>query len=143
MLSEHRQAVANGRIGAFLASQRGLMTYYAAEGRAASATWLNADAGDPHPGSPMLVPRAVVAKDDELRTMACSATSDESGASSPIDIDGPSSSISHPHIEPNPDSPSKATRVIPVELVPAQCKSTDRGHSPDDESERLLSMLLF
>ncbi|CAE6522026.1 unnamed protein product [Rhizoctonia solani] len=133
MLSERRPPAVN-RISAFLESQRGLMSYYAAEGKSVAATWPKQSSGDSHPGSPMLVPRTAAAKDDGLRIMSGSAAPGTPVPSCPIDPD--KSSITS-FEKPRPANSSKSTRVVPVKSRTSQRKSIDRDQRSDDEPERL------
>ncbi|KAH7344586.1 hypothetical protein B0J17DRAFT_635980 [Rhizoctonia solani] len=134
MLSERRPPTANGRVTAFLESQRGLMSYYAAEGNSVAATWPKQSSGDSRSGSPMLVPRAAAAKDDEPRNMVRSATPDKPVLSFPIDTD---ESLISKSQKPRPINPSKSTRATPIKSRASQRKSMDQDKCSDDEPERL------
>ncbi|CAE6449808.1 unnamed protein product [Rhizoctonia solani] len=134
MLSERRPPTANSRVTAFLESQRGLMSYYAAEGNSVAATWPKQSSGDSRPGSPMLVPRAAAAKDDGPRNLARSTAPDEPVLSFPIDTD---ESLISQSQKPRPANPSKSTRAAPIKLRASQRKSMDQDKCSDDEPERL------
>ncbi|KDN43519.1 hypothetical protein RSAG8_06108, partial [Rhizoctonia solani AG-8 WAC10335] len=138
MLNERRPPTANSRISAFLESQRGLMSYYAAEGKTVAATWPKQSSGDSFPASPMLVPRAAAAKGDGLPTMVHSVSPDEPVPTFPIDKKESSMPESQ---KPRPANSSKSTRVVPVQLG-TQRKSIDRDQCSDDEPERLHSLFI-
>ncbi|KAJ1311036.1 hypothetical protein OPQ81_009542 [Rhizoctonia solani] len=131
MLSERRPTTATGRISAFLESQRGLMAYYAAEGKSVSATWLKESSGDSRSGSPMLAPRAAAAKDDRLRS---NASPDKLVPAFSRDMH--ESSISQSK-KPRPANSSTSTRAVPVKSRASQRKSVDQVQCSDDEPERL------
>ncbi|KEP55143.1 hypothetical protein V565_007860 [Rhizoctonia solani 123E] len=134
MLSERRPPTANSRISAFLESQRGLMSHYAAEGKTVAATWPKQSSGDSRPASPMLVSRTAAAKDSELLTMAQSVSPDEPAPTFPIDKE----ETLMPELQKSrPASSSKPKRVVPVSLKAPQRKSTDRDQYSDDEPDRL------
>ncbi|CAE6434320.1 unnamed protein product [Rhizoctonia solani] len=134
MLSERRPPTANSRISAFLESQRGLMSHYAAEGKSVAATWPKQSSGDSRPASPMLVSRAAAAKDNEPLTMALSVPPDQPAPTFPI---GKEETSMLELQTPRPACSSKPTRVVPVPLKASQRKSTDRDQYSDDEPDRL------
>ncbi|CAE6382449.1 unnamed protein product [Rhizoctonia solani] len=130
MLSDRRPPTANSRISAFLESQRGLVSYYAAEGKSVAATWLKQPSEDSCPASPMLVPRTAAAKDNGFSTIAHNATPEPAFSADKQEYSIPESQKHRP-------SQLKSTRVVPVQLKTSRRKSIDRDQCSDDEPDRL------
>ncbi|CUA73854.1 hypothetical protein RSOLAG22IIIB_01373 [Rhizoctonia solani] len=130
MLSDRRPPTANSRISAFLESQRGLISYYAAEGKSVAATWPKQPSGDSCPASPMLVPRTAAAKDNGFSTIAHSATPEPAFPADKQEYSIPESQKHRP-------AQLKSTRVVPVQLKTSRRKSIGRDQCSDDEPDRL------
>ncbi|KAG9128172.1 hypothetical protein FRC07_004001 [Ceratobasidium sp. 392] len=134
-LTERRQTPATGRVQNFLASQRGLASFYAAEGKQIAAAWSNPDAGDSLPQSPILVPRAAAAMGNESRATSHISPSDKHEILS--------NQASHSAAEQLPDtkrvSHSKTAslgRIKSRNSGSAQLRTEDRDLILDNESER-------
>ncbi|KAG9104547.1 hypothetical protein FRC06_001327 [Ceratobasidium sp. 370] len=134
-LTDHRHTPVTGRVQTFLDSQRGLTSFYAAEGKQIAATWTDLGLGDSRPQSPMLVPRAAAAMEDELCATTHITPPDKHGA--------PPRHSSHSTAKPLP-TPKRIShsKIVPPRQIKsrnsgdAQLEPVDQDLTPDNESER-------
>ncbi|KAF8760891.1 hypothetical protein RHS01_00538 [Rhizoctonia solani] len=137
MLSERRPPTVNSRVSAFLESQHGLMSYYAAEGKAVTATWPKQSSRDLRVGSPILVPRAATAKGNDICTTLNREAPDETVPACRIDTDKSSADPMAVLPKSNPVKSPKSARVAPSKSMNPPRKSVGRDQGSDDEPERL------
>ncbi|KAF8741924.1 hypothetical protein RHS02_03665, partial [Rhizoctonia solani] len=137
MLSERRPPTVNSRVSAFLESQHGLMSYYAAEGKAVTATWPKQSSEDLRVGSPILVPRAATAKGNDICTTLNREAPDETVPACRIDTDKSSADPVAVLPKSNTVKSPKSARVAPSKSMNPPRKSVGRDQGSDDEPERL------